>query len=261
MTVSDPFTISAVPALKDNYIWLIGRESCKDIVIVDPGEAAPAIQAVTTGGLRPAAILITHHHWDHVNGVTELAARYSIPVFGPARESIPARTHAIEDGDAFVLPGIELPLSAMCVPGHTAGATAYYGAGRVFTGDTLFTAGCGRLFEGTPAQMYQSLNRLAALPEDTSIYCGHEYTLSNLQFAAKVEPQNIDIQARLAETTVLREQGRPTVPATLAIEKRTNPFLRCDLPSVRGAAESRAGRKLTSGSDVLAVIREWKNRS
>ena len=260
MTAAAEFSVRGVAALKDNYIWLIGRRDRQDVVIVDPGETGPAVRTIETDGLRPAAILITHHHWDHVNGVAELAARYGIPVFGPAHEAIPARTHAVADGESFALPGIEMPLSAMCVPGHTAGATAYYGAGMVFTGDTLFTGGCGRLFEGTPAQMYESLSRLAALPEDTEVYCGHEYTLSNLRFAAMVESRNADIQARLAEVTTLREQDRPTVPAKLQIEKRTNPFLRCDLPDVRAAAETYAGRTLAGGSDVLAVIREWKNR-
>ena len=252
--------VTPLRAFKDNYVWLLHRPDCSAAVVFDPGEAAPVVAALEQHGLKLAAIIVTHHHWDHVNGVSEIVKRYSVPVYGPGTESIPERTHAVGDGDVLRIAELELKLHALLVPGHTSGPIAYHAEDCVFTGDTLFTAGCGRLFEGTPEQMYRSLSKLAALPAQTQVYCGHEYTLANLRFAAAVEPDNSATAARLRETERLYRLGQPAVPALLATETETNPFLRCQLPSVRLAAERHCGRSLSDPAAVFAVIREWKNQ-
>lgn len=248
-----------VPAFQDNYIWLIRDEASGRAAIVDPGDAAPVVRALEQQGLRAAAILCTHHHGDHTGGNHELAARYGIPVYGPAGERIPSRTHGLRDGERLALDGIDLELEVLEVPGHTAGHIAYYGAGMLFCGDTLFSAGCGRLFEGTARQMYSSLARLAALPGQTAVYCAHEYTEANLRFAAAVEPDNPDLARRREEVEELRGQGAPSLPSTIAIERKTNPFLRAEVPAVRAAAQRYARRPLGSNVDVFAAIRGWKD--
>jgi hydroxyacylglutathione hydrolase len=254
--------IIPIPALSDNYIWLI-REG-QHAAVVDPGDAAPVHAYLVRESLTLTAILNTHHHADHVAGNHALLAHSSVPVFGPAREPIPGRTQALGDGDAIVVPGIGLELRALFVPGHTAGHIAYAGENiRVpvaFVGDTLFAGGCGRLFEGTPAQMVASLAKLAALPGQTHIYCAHEYTLANLRFALAVEPGNADLRERIRRDEAKRAHGFPTVPSTLAEERTTNPFLRIGEPAVIAAAEAHAGRRLTDPVDVFATLREWKNR-
>lgn len=248
-----------VPAYKDNYIWLISRSDTSYVVIVDPGAAQPVLHALERLALIPMAILITHHHWDHTTGLAELLQHYPVPVYGPAREPVVGVSHALRGGDRVTLAEIELSLEVLDVPGHTRGAISYYGKEMLFCGDTLFTAGCGRLFEGTPEQMHASLAKLAALPDTTQVYCGHEYTLENLHFATLVEPENRAIRARLRETATLREHGTFTVPAPLGVEKRTNPFLRASVPEVIAAAEKFAGRPLKSGAEVFAVLRHWKD--
>ena len=180
-------------------------------------------------------------------------------MFGPAKENVENRTNALQQGDQVELPELELVLDIYDVPGHTAGAIAYFGQGMLFSGDTLFTAGCGKLFEGTPAQMHNSLSKLAALPGETLLYCGHEYTQNNLVFAQAVEPDNPQISDRMGKVKELREQGLPTVPAPLSMEKETNPFLRTDQESVKKAASQAAGKQLEGGADVLATIRHWKD--
>jgi len=250
-------TVIPIPALRDNYIWLIRRGNVA--AIVDPGEAKPVLKILKAESLRPAAILITHHHWDHVNGIQEVLHHYPVPVYGPLYESIPGRTQALGEGDEVDLQELGLRLHVLDVPGHTAGAIAYYGESLLFSGDTLFTAGCGRLFEGTAEEMYTSLAKFVRLDPETQLYCGHEYTLSNLRFATRMEPGNSSLQARLREVSALRDHGRPSVPATLAVERETNPFLRCDLPSVRAAAEQYAGKPLPTGAEVFAVVRAWKD--
>jgi len=252
-------TVTPLPALKDNYIWLLQGADGRAAAVVDPGDAEPVLRALEERDLRLAAIIITHHHWDHVGGVAELVDRCRVPVHGPAGESIPCRTNAVADGDAVSVPEIELLLHAIAVPGHTLGAIAYHGAGMLFSGDTLFTAGCGRLFEGTAKQMYRSLCRLGELPEETLLYCGHEYTLANLRFAIAAEPTNSAATARLCETEDRYRLGRPAVPASLAVEKQSNPFLRCEMSSVRAAAERHCGRSLDDPTAVFAAIREWKD--
>jgi hydroxyacylglutathione hydrolase len=249
--------IIPIPALKDNYIWLI--QETDTVAIVDPGEAGPVLQVLHNQRLHPSAILVTHHHWDHVNGIQELLKHYPVPVYGPAAESIPGRTQGLREGDKVYLPGLDIQFQVFDVPGHTLGAIAYYGGGLLFSGDTLFTAGCGRLFEGTPAQMYGSLSKLASLDETTQLYCGHEYTLANLTFAAVVEPDSSQLKIRLREVRERRAHGLPTVPATLSIERKTNPFLRCGEPSVWLAAERYAGKSLGAAVEVFATLRLWKD--
>lgn len=254
-----------VPAFRDNYIWLVevsgkaqDRSDGARVAVVDPGDAEPVFRVLEERRLDPSAILITHHHYDHTGGVCELARRYSIPVYGPARSRIPGLDHPLRGGDRVALDG-SLKLSVIEVPGHTLDHLAYIGDGILLCGDTLFAGGCGRLFEGTPAQMYDSLSRLAALPDDTRVYCAHEYTLANLEFAIRVEPSNDDLRRRLDETRRLREQNRPTVPSTIGIEKRTNPFLRCHLPAIASAAERFCDRDLKNALEVFSIIRYWKD--
>jgi hydroxyacylglutathione hydrolase len=253
-------TIIPVPAFTDNYIWVM-REG-GNAVVVDAGDAAPALAYLDRERLTLTAILCTHHHLDHVGGNTALLARFPVPVFGPAGESIPGRTHPLSEGDHIVLPGVGVELDVLDIPGHTAGHIACAGdidGPTVFCGDTLFAAGCGRLFEGTPAQMWRSLSKLAALPAATRIYCGHEYTLANLRFAAAVEPGNKAIAERAAREQGKRERGEPTLPSTMAEEWNTNPFLRAEQPAVRSAAEAQAGHPLADAVATFAVLREWKN--
>ena len=253
--------IIPIPALSDNYIWLV-REG-RNAAIVDPGDAGPVLACLEREGLALTAVLVTHHHWDHVNGIAGLLERFPVPVYGPAREAIPGRTHALGDGDTFVVPGIGLPLAVLDVPGHTAGQIAYAGTNdgqpMTFTGDTLFACGCGRIFEGTPAQMAESLAKLAALSADTLVYCGHEYTLANLRFALAVEPGSAALRERQVREQAKRDRGEPTVPSTMAEERATNPFLRAGEPGVFAAVEAHAGRRLADAVDAFATLREWKN--
>ena len=252
-------TIIPVPAFTDNYIWLMtdGRHAA----VVDPGDAAPVLAYLERHGLDLCAIVATHHHNDHVGGNLGLLARHDVPVFGPARETIPGRTQALREGDSITLPKLGVELSVLDIPGHTAGHVALFGAGEdiVFCGDTLFAAGCGRLFEGTPEQMWSSLSKLAALPPATRVYCGHEYTVANLRFALAVEPGNRDLHDAMARAGELRARGEPTLPSTIGRERATNPFLRAEAPAVRAAAEAHAGRPLAGAVASFAVLRQWKN--
>jgi hydroxyacylglutathione hydrolase len=252
--------IIPIPAFRDNYIWAL-REG--DVAaVVDPGDATPVLAWLDANGVSLCAIIATHHHADHVGGIERLRARFDVPVFGPARESIPARTRALAVNDRFDVPGLGLALAGLDIPGHTAGHIACYATGvepLVFCGDTLFAAGCGRLFEGTPAQMSASLAKLAALAPATRVYCGHEYTLANLQFARAVEPGSEALVAREARERAKRERGMPTLPSTIGEELATNPFLRAGLPHVMECASRHAGRPIVDAVDAFAVLREWKN--
>ncbi|HMA30337.1 MAG TPA: hydroxyacylglutathione hydrolase [Casimicrobiaceae bacterium] len=251
--------IIPIPAFRDNYIWLL-REG-RHAVVVDPGDAVPVLAYLDANALELAAILATHHHGDHVGGIADLKRRFDVPVYGPAREAIPGRTHALVQDDSIVVPGIGLPLDVVDIPGHTAGHIAFVSPDEdlLFCGDTLFAAGCGRLFEGTPAQMWASLSKLAALPGTTRVYCGHEYTMANLRFASAVEPANPALPARVSREQAKRDAGAPTLPSTIAEERATNPFLRAEVPGVVAAASAHAGRALTQAVDVFAELREWKN--
>lgn len=252
--------VSPVRAFADNYIWLIRTPGDPaGAAVVDPGDARPVEDALDERRLELRAILVTHHHPDHVGGVRELVSRHAAPVLGPAREQIPCISRPLSDGDQVRLDALALEFSVLDIPGHTRGHIAFHGHGAVFCGDTLFSAGCGRLFEGTPAQMSASLDRLAALPAETQLYCGHEYTVANLRFAQAVEPGNAEVQSALEASRELRSRDEPTLPSTIGLERRINPFLRCREPAVKAAATARAGRPVSSTEEVFAVIRSWKD--
>ncbi len=249
-----------VPAFEDNYIWFIRGASRHHTALVDPGDAAPVLRELAALALSPIAILITHHHGDHTGGVADLLRHFpGIAVYGPALEGIAGVTQPLGDGDRVRLPELGVEFSVMHLPGHTRGHIAYYGHGWLFCGDTLFSAGCGRLFEGTAVQMHDSLGRLASLPGETLVYCAHEYTLANLRFAHAVEPENAAIADYRLEVESLRARKMPSVPSSIARERAVNPFLRSHTQTVRKAAERYAGRPLPDDTSVFAAIRMWKD--
>jgi hydroxyacylglutathione hydrolase len=252
-------TVDIVPirAFQDNYIWCLRRGT--SAVVVDPGDAAPVLDYLSAERLQLAAILTTHHHGDHVGGNTALLAKYNVPVFGPARENIPGITRKLREGDRVDVPGIAMRLGVLDVPGHTAGHIAYHGEGVLFCGDTLFSCGCGRLFEGTADQMYESLAKLAALPGDTRVYCAHEYTLSNLRFARAADPGNPAVDRREASARAALATGNPSLPSTMESELASNPFLRTANAAVVEAASRHAGQKLSAPVAVFAALRKWKD--
>ena len=251
--------ISALPAFTDNYIWLLHDPHTQRCAVVDPGDAAPVLAWLTQHPEWTLSdILITHHHHDHVGGVEQLKRVTDAKVYGPANEQIPARDVALQDNDCINVLGWDFDIYT--VPGHTLGHIAFYHQGALFCGDTLFAAGCGRLFEGTPEQIHTSLERLAALPADTLVYCTHEYTQSNLKFAAAVEPTNPDIAARLEKVSQQRQNGVMTLPSTLALEKLTNPFLRTTETLVTQKVDERAGAQNRAPSEVFAALRAWKDK-
>jgi hydroxyacylglutathione hydrolase len=250
-------------AFSDNYIWVWHDQG--QAVVVDPGESQVVIQALTRRGLTLAAILVTHHHADHVGGVAKLQAQTGAEVYGPAREPMPVPFTPVMQGEALEL--LQQRIEVLDVPGHTAGHVAYFVPNTqptplLFCGDTLFSGGCGRIFEGTPAQMLASLDQLASLPEHTQVCCAHEYTLANLRFAFAVESLNSELQTYAAHCQQLRERGLPTLPATLGTELRINPFLRSRHPAVRQAVAQHANLDASQQSDevaVFAALRQWKN--
>jgi hydroxyacylglutathione hydrolase len=250
--------IVPLPAFRDNYIWTL-RDG-KHAAVVDPGEAAPVMAYLAREGLSLVAILATHHHPDHVGGIEELVALKKVPVFGPKGEPIPALTHPLGQDDKVEIPELAATFTVLDIPGHTRAHVAYYGLGSLFCGDTLFACGCGRVFEGTAAQMLDSLSKLAALPDETKVYCGHEYTLANIRFARAVDPGNAALAEREVRAQRLRDAGRPTLPSTLGEERATNPFLRCAEPAVVESANKYLGARVADPVRVFAAIRDWKNK-
>ena len=253
------FNIFPVKAFSDNYIWTMVQG--KTAVVVDPGDASPVIEFLETNELRLEAIIITHHHFDHSGGIQELTSKYDCPAYGPSGGHINGITKPLADNEPFEVVGTTF--EALATPGHTNDQLAYYsndaGDPILFCGDTLFAGGCGRLFEGTPLQMQTSLNRFSSLPMNTKVYCGHEYTESNLVFALAVEPANKDILQRLEEVKTLRNENKVTLPSLIELELKTNPFMRTNIESVKSSAEKYTGEILKSNSDVLGAIRSWKD--
>lgn len=253
------YKIIAIPALTDNYIWAIANANKQQVAVVDPGDAAPVIEFLTTQNMQLTAILLTHHHADHINGVPALLEFNSVPVYGPSSKYIKSVTVPLTDGDSINLSEQDIQLQIMEIPAHTLDHIAYFNAKVLFSGDTLFTGGCGRIFEGSAEQMLVALHKLSMLNKQTQVYCGHEYTENNLRFAALVEPNNLQISERLEKCITLRKQAKSTVPATIATELATNPFLRVRQPQILSAIEAHFKRKFINEIDAFAALRNWKN--
>ena len=251
------YEVVPLRAFADNYIWTI--RDAGFAAVVDPGDAQPVLDYLAREKLQLVAILNTHHHADHVGGNAALLAKTKVPVYGPHDARIPEVSVRLADGQRFTLPHFNIDIETLEIPGHTRTHIAFHGDDLLFCGDTLFAAGCGRLFEGTPRQMHDSLTRLARLPDATRVYCGHEYTLANLKFARAAEPDNRRLPELEARMQALRAADQPTLPSTIAQEKATNPFLRVDEPAIMHSASTRAAKKLMDPVSVLAEIRDWKN--
>lgn len=245
-----------LPAFSDNYIWTLADATGR-AVIVDPGDAGPVIEAAEAG-LKPVAILLTHHHDDHIGGAAALIEKFGIPCYGPADARIRFPVHTVGESDCVRIDALDLEFDVMEVPGHTTSHIAFHGGGFLFCGDTLFSLGCGRMFEGTPAQFLDSLDRLAALPGDIQVCCGHEYTQSNGRFSMAAEPENAARDRRLAEVADLRARDLPSVPSPLSSERACNPFLRVDQPGLRTGLEARG---VAHGDRIaaFAALRAWKD--
>jgi len=253
--------VRPVRAFADNYIWLIDAPAAPGRVIaVDPGDAAPVIEELERSGDTLAGILLTHHHADHIGGVADLLALGSVPIIAPDDARIALATQTVRDGEHCTLPNLGLAFETLAVPGHTVSHIAFWGHGALFCGDTLFSAGCGRMFEGTASQMNSSLGRLRDLPPATRVYCGHEYTAANLRFALAVEPDNAAALEHRDTVAALRASDSPTLPSLLSLERQINPFLRGDTPTVRAAVEAHTGKRFGETADVFGALRAWKDQ-
>lgn len=249
--------VTAIPAFQDNYIWLL-HTGGKECAVIDPGDSEPVRQALKRNGLCLTTILVTHHHLDHIGGVPALVQEWNPKLIGPADSRIPGLDQVVGQGDRVAVPELGLEFEVLEVPGHTRSHIAYFGHGSLFCGDTLFSVGCGRLFEGTAAQMQQSLDQLARLPSSTKVYCAHEYTAANCRFALEVEPDNVALQQRSQQVEAARVAGEITLPSTLQQELAVNPFLRSRETTVITAAQKR-NPAARAGASTLQVIREWKD--
>ncbi len=256
--------IITVPAFSDNYIWLVCDDKQEKAAIVDPGDAKPVIAALKNNNITPVALLITHFHSDHVGGIAELLAEYpNLPVYGPHSERIPHITTKLSGDETIRIDEIDAEFKVMNVYGHTAGHIAYFteagGQNRLFCGDTIFAGGCGRVFNGTMEQLHDSLAKIAELPEDTLLYCAHEYTMANLGFAKWVEPDSADLLAREKTAQAMRDNNQQTVPSLLSLEKSTNPFLRTHLDHIVEKVATATGKTLNNSTEVFAAMRTWKD--
>ena len=250
------FEITAIPALQDNYIWAM-RDG-KLAAVVDPGESEPVLEFLKTHNLKLNSILCTHRHADHIGGISALRKVYNVPVYGRRHPNNPHITHDLHEGDNLRLEPFGIEFDIIEVPGHLNDHIAYLAPGILFCGDVLFGGGCGRNFEGSLAQLHHSLHRLAQLPDETRVYCAHEYTAANLRFAMACEPGNLALQQRVSVTQKLCAANQITLPSTIALEKDTNPFLRCTQPEIIRTLQQR-GLTDTSELGVFSAMREWKN--
>jgi hydroxyacylglutathione hydrolase len=251
--------ILRLSAFKDNYIWLLVNTKTNSGVVVDPGDAAPVLEILRLTSIRLNAILITHHHADHCAGIPRLLEQVEVPVYGPQHETIPHCSHPLSEGDIVNLDALDIQLNVLDIPGHTLGHIAYVVNNMLFCGDTLFTGGCGRLFEGTALQMFNSLNKLKQLPKETLVYCGHEYTLANLEFAMTIEPDNEILIQRFENVKSQVEKKEATVPSLLSLELETNPFLRTHISAVAAAVKEFATHPIKDESDILLNMRSKKD--
>jgi len=256
--------IHCIPAFNDNYFWLIQPDFPKpDAYIIDPGDPEPVRHTLQAKGLQLKGILLTHHHHDHIDGAQALADEYDVSIYGPDSPRIPQVDYKLREGDWVQLGSQSARVLGLA--GHTLDHIGYLlepagSAPRLFSGDTLFAAGCGRLFDGTAPLLYQALQKIAALPDETLIYAAHEYTLANIKFALWAEPDNADLIQRQKDETLKRNQGQPTLPTRVSLEKRTNPFLRCHLNALKSTAEAFAGHKLNSDDEIFASLRRAKDQ-
>ncbi len=251
--------IEPIKAFSDNYIWAVRNDRVSKCLVVDPGDASPVEKYLQDNQLELSGILITHHHFDHTGGLQSLKSNHRCPVYGPDNEKIAGIDRRLKQGDKLHLDVFDLLYDIIEVPGHTLDHICFVASDHVFCGDTLFAGGCGRLFEGTPKQMWHSLQKLKQLNHDTRVYCAHEYTQANLNFALAVEPENTELQTRKLQVDKLRQKDQITLPSTMGLETATNPFLRANEPSIKQAAETFSRQSLSTPEEIFAVVRQWKD--